>query len=1092
MLKRFTLAIALLVLSTSALMAQMTTSGIVGKITDANGEPIVGAVVKATHEPSGTFYSTATNVEGRYTIAGMRVGGPYTVEINYIGYADDVKSNLYLQLGEDLRVNSSMKEDAVMLGEVVITGKTDAGKTGAGMNIGSAQLSEIPSLNHNVGDFVRITPQATVTESGAMMFAGANNRYNSFQIDGAMNNDVFGLTANGSNGGQAGANPVSMETVDQLQVAVAPFDVRQSGFTGGSINAVTKSGTNQFHASVYTYLQNKSFIGKKYQLVDGTDSGELGSQHDNIFGATIGGPIVKNKLFFFASYERSDKAYDNIYGPGSKVSKVDGTLAQACLDYVIKEAKAQGYDYAASLGTPKEYTQSHKASVKLDWNINDKHKATFRWSLVSGKQLNQTASAGTLVADSYAYDFITNTNTFTAELNSRFNDKVSNELHLSYVRVRDHRQPGIAMPMIQVGNVGSGTLCLGNERSSMANALNQDIYTLTDNLSFYLDNHTLTVGTHNEIYRFGNLFLQDFYGTYYFSGGPVMENGVVTSLGTMTQFRFGMANTDLTGDPRWFARFTAGQFGFYLQDKWNVTDRFNLTYGARIDIPVMFDTPAENVRFNKDAELNGWNMKTNNKISSMPMVSPRIGFRYDLSKESNQSVVLRGGLGVFTGRVPFVWISNNFSNTGVMTVSYNTGSNSKGVDKQFILNPDPMKQIVNAPISKDAQGKYLIQRSAQTINAFDKNFRYPQTLRANLALDARFLGIDWTFEALWAGNINDMLVQNLNITETGKTLCEQYGLDASRYGDNRPMFQRGGFAMETYDDDKSKQYSGIYYLTNTSKGHTVSLSAKAEKSFNFGLDVAASYTYTDSRTVNNGSSSVAASNWQYNYTYTNPNDPEVARSSFCFPHSIVASVYYHLNWPGSSKIKNTTTFGLLYQGTSGTPYSVYMYNDMNGDGGTNDLMYIPTDKEIDYLYEKGMFFAGDSKTKAKYTPEEQVANYKQWLASEKYIKDHRGQYFERNAANQDFVHRFDFHIDHKFGFRVASQMHYLTVGFDILNVGNLFNKKWGRTYGSTSYYQPVTWQSGKLYFDKPGDFNMRSYSDYYSRWRGQLSVKYSF
>mgnify|MGYP002589093276 CR=1 FL=1 len=1046
--------------------AQVTTASLSGKVTDENKEAIIGATVQAIHVPSGTHYGAITNTEGRYTIQGMRAGGPYKVEISYIGYQSEVFSDVQLSLGETLPLNATMKESSEVLGEVTVVGKAgvDANKTGAAMYLSSEKMAELPSLNHNVSDVVRMSPQVRVTDAGAMYFAGANNRYNSFQIDGAMNNDVFGLTSNGSNGGQAGVNPVSMETIDQIQVSVAPFDVRQSGFTGGSINAVTKSGTNEFHGSAYGYFQNYNLIGSKYKMVNGNDSEALGSQHDNTYGITLGGPIIKDKLFFFANYENTDKALTNVYGKGASASNVDGDVAQKILDKVIADAAAQGVTYNASLGNASDYTKSNKLGLKLDWNINQKHHASFRWSLVDGKSLNSTSSASSLVANSYSYDFKTKTNTLTFELQSRFNENINNEFHASYVRVRDQRDPSSPFPMIQIGNVGDGTLYLGNERSSMANKLDQDIYSITDNLTWYMGNHTLTAGTHNELYTFENLFIQDAYGTYIYSNVDDFYAGKVN------RFRYGQANTDVTGDPRWAAKFSAGQLGFYVQDKWNVTDNFDLTYGLRMDMPLFLDTPVENEGFNADAAANGWDVKTNQKLSSSPMWSPRVGFRWNLDAKRNY--VLRGGLGVFTGRVPFVWLSNNFSNTGIQTTSYSvyptwnaqTGTSQvNGKDLQIIYNPNG--QSVNLPASSAGTPS----KSAQTVNVFDKDFKFAQTLRANLAFDARFAGIKWTFEGLYAKTLNDMMVENLNISATGKTFAEQYGLSF----DNRPMYSKG-------------DYSGIYKLVNTDGGYTWNLSAKAEKNFDFGLDMMASYTYTNSKTINNGTSSVAASNWQYNYTHGDPNHPELSTSAFNTPHQVMVSAYYHFG-KTTERHSDVTTIGLIYQGTSGTPYTVYMNGDMNGDNGYNDLLFIPTDAQVDEMLAKGMF-----KATTAYTAEQQAANYKQWLGNENYMKDHRGEYFERYEANQNFVHRFDFHADRKFGFMVGKRMNYIQIAFDMLNVGNFFNTKWGRTYSTTSYYSPVTYSKGQYQFLHNGDFDMRSYSDFYSRWRAQISLKYSF
>lgn len=1043
----FLMAVMLMIATIAG--AQVTTSSLSGKVTDTTKEPVIGATIQVVHEPSGTVYGTISNADGRYTIQGMRPGGPYKVSISYIGMRTKDLDGLTLQLGETLRLDAELEENAELLDEVVVVGRAgiDASKTGAAMSLNANEINRMPSISRGIADVTRLNPQVRVTNSGAMYFAGTNNRYNSFQIDGAMNNDVFGLTSNGSNGGQAGTQPVSMETIEQIQVNVAPFDVRQSGFTGGAVNAITKSGTNEFHGSVYGFGNNQHLIGSKYRMMNGLTSDKYMDQDEYQAGITFGGALIKNKLFFFANYEKANQTYQNPYSIGNTASRVDATVANGILARLQEMAAEQGVAYNGSLAGTDVYTKSDKGGLKLDWNISDRHKASFRWSLVSARQLNSASSSSNLNASDYSYDFVSKTNSFVAELQSRFNEKLSNEFRASYVRVRDERQPGNPFPMISISGVGDGTLNLGNERSSMANALDQDIWSFTDNLTWYLGNHTLTFGTHNEFYNFSNLFIQDAYGSYYFNSPDDFYSG------NIARFRFGQANVDVTGDSRWAPSFGAGQIGFYAQDKVNIGDNLDVSFGVRMDIPLFFDKPVENTAFNEFSASQGWNYKTNSKLRSTPLFSPRLGFRWSMD-ESNK-YVLRGGLGIFTGRIPFVWLSNNFSNTGIQLSSYDSRSNS---DLSVILNPE--QQMQNA-------GK-LTASGSQLINVFDKDFKFAQNLRANLAMDFKFAGIDWTAEAIYSKTLNDILYQNLAVDLTGATLGETY---SSLDFDTRPMLAQ---------IDGAGTYSGIYALSNTSKGYTYNLSLQGRKSFDFGLDLMASYTYTKSKTQNNGTSSVAQSNWQYNYTIGNPNDPELANSAFNVPHTIRVSAFYTKKW----KADRSTTIGLIYTGSTGVPYSIYYNGDLNGDGGYNDLMYIPTDAQVDQ-----MNFTATS----AYTAEQQRTNFKAWLANEDYIKEHRGEYFERYAANEKFEHHFDLHLSHKIGFMVGKNMRALEFSLDIINIGNLLNEDWGHTSASSGYYSPVTYRgNGNFQFLHDADYTVHSYSDYYSRWRGQVGVKFTF
>lgn len=1070
----------------STAIAQITTSGVKGLI-KANGEDVIGATITVTHVPTGAVYRSVTNSVGRFTIQGMRAGGPYTVEISYIGYKTKEIKNVTLKLGEMSDLSTQLEEDAHALGEVVVKGKLglDASKTGAATSYSAKDIANMPSISHSIGDITRMNPMVSVSQSGAMSFAGVNNRYNSFQVDGAVNNDVFGLTSNGQNGGQAGSQPISTETIDQVQVSVAPFDVRQSGFTGGAINAITKSGTNTFHGSVYGNWLNKDLIGSKYTLMNGKDSQKYDDETDYRYGVTLGGPIIKNMLFFFANYEKSNKEYPNNYGYGSEASKL-GTEGFNIADEVLSILKEKGYN--ASYNNPKNYTKSDKAGIKLDWNINDKHKATFGWRMVNAKQLNSNSTAGYLNASDYQYDFVSKTNTFTTELNSSFSEKINNQFQASYVSVRDHRDPKGIAPMIQIKNVGGGTLCLGTERSSTANSLNQDIITFTDNLNWYVNNHTLTFGTHGEYYKFKNLFIQDNYGTYYFNnfddfkmfanGQTVAQSvdsktGKITYYNTLNQYRFCAANVAVTGDPRWAPEFAAGQIGFYAQDKFNVTPNFELTYGLRMDIPLFFDTPTENAEFNASAAKQGWNVVTNHKLSSTPMWSPRVGFRWNIEKEHN--MILRGGAGIFTGRIPFVWLSNNFTNTGIQTSVYNVygssglkdGKQNTGKLSDVSLIVDPYKQSENTE---------KLGTSNQAINVFDKDFKFTQNLRLDLALDFTLAGIDFTLEGVLSKNLNDIYYKDLTCTEAGKTLGETY---ESLSFDNRPMFAK----ITSTEDANLKKFTNVYMLDNTSRGYSYNLSLSAVKRFDFGLDLAASYTYSRSKSVNCGTSSVAQSNYNYNYTYQNPNSPELGFTAFNVPHQIKASAFYHKDYAEHWN----TTVGLIYTGTSGSPYSLYYYGDLNQDGSNgNDLMFIPTDEQIDKM---------QFKANKNYTAEEQKENFREWIANDGYMSKHRGEYFKRYADNLPFESHFDFHLAQTYKFKVGAQVHSVELSFDVLNVGNMFNKKWGRytSTGTAKYYSPVTYSgNGQFQFLHPGNYEMRSYDDYYSRWRGQLGLKYTF
>ena len=594
----------------------------------------------------------------------------------------------------------------------------------------------------------------------------------------------------------------------------------------------------------------------------------------------------------------------------------------------------------------------------------------------------------------------------------------------------------------------------------MANGLDQDVYTFEDNLTWLRGSHAFTFGTHNEVYKFSNLFLPNLYGAYTFNSPQDffdVVNGTADG-SKIASYAVTQGNIDVTGNALWAPSFSAAQLGFYLQDKWDATNNFQLTYGLRMDIPVFFDAPTENVEFNKWAADNDYSFKTNRKLSSTPMWSPRVGFRWDI--KNDRKFILRGGVGVFTGRIPFVWLSNSFSNTGVQTSKYNV---QKNPNVQLILNPN----------EQNKNTENLKASGSQEVDVFDKNFKFAQNLRLNLGFDFNLLGIDWTAEAIFSKTLNDIYYKNLAYEESGKTVGQELGLP----WESRPSYQKVKSASK---------YSGIYAMYNTSKGYSYNLSLQGTKRFAFGLDLSASYTFTQSKSVSSAVSSQALSNWNNTHTYRFSNNPELANSAFNIPHLVKASAFYHLNW-GPKKLF-TTTVGLIYQGQSGSPYSLLYKGDINGDNSrSNDLIYIPTDDEIDKMQFKEI---------KGIEPEQQRQNMKEWLANTRYVKNHRGEFYKRYADNLPFESHFDFHFDQKFGIKIGKYVHRLEVSMDIMNVANLLNKKWGRTlsssYGS-EFISPITYNGdGTFSFSYEPTDPVKYASDYYSRWRGQVGVKYTF
>ncbi len=1047
--------------------AQVTTSSLNGYVGEKGGESLVGATIVAVHVPSGTQYVATANDEGRFVINGMRAGGPYTVQISYIGMNTIEYKDVYLKLGDPYEINAEM-ESSNELEAIVVIGENafNASQTGASSSFNLKTVESIPTIDRSVYDVAKLSPQASVSKNGGISFAGSNNRYNSFQIDGAIANDAFGLASSGTNGGQTGANPVSMDAIEEIQVVVAPFDVRQSGFTGGAINAITKSGTNQIKGTFYTYFNNQNLIGTTAGDVDKRE--KYDQQMSQTYGITIGAPIIKNKLFIFASGEYYKKEYPEMDTPANgtynstplsaEVFDSKGNSLGNIFNEDMAAAMINHYEKLFNMKTGESYGQhqvkdrSVNAMVRLDWNINNDHKMMFRYQFMDAFADQYSAGATSYKFNGSAYKMVNKTNTFVLELNSRFSESVSNEFRATAVLVRDKREIAYAGPNVYIDSDNIG-FSLGSEYSSGANAMNSDAYTLTNNLSIYKGNHNITIGTHNELFKFNNLFLQGAYGSYYYKTvADFMADNPY-------QYRYAYSDPTLTnGNTRWAATTWAAQFGLYVQDEWKPTRNFTLTYGLRADVPLLLNKPTRNDQFNEDILTIA--PKVNAKVGEIPsakvLLSPRIGFRWFLDDE--HKMLLRGGAGLFTGRVPFVWLSNAYNNTGMETKSM-TVSN---LPSDFPFTNNPYKDIV--------EGGFSGKLGKATINTLSKNFKYPQVFRVNLGYDYNFAeGWKFKFDALYSKTLNNVYFKNLAITSKKDVYAVSESVAAGNANSRAPYF--------TIDN----QYYAIVALENTNKGYTYSFSGQVEKSFDWGLNLMASYTFGHSYSVNDGTSSVAYSNWKYNYS-VNTNAPELSFSSFDRPHKVMAMVSY--TTPLFARGLQTN-IALTYEGSSGQRYTYSMNEsvDFNGDGQKgNSVLYIPTESEVGQ-----MTWANPA----------DAAKFEAHIRNDDYLRKNRGKWSERNAGIAPFEHHFDLHIAQDFFYDKESGRK-LQLVVDFINLSNLLNREWGMSYNAT--YTLSVLDVTSLTKDAKGNmtptykYNPREleYGDFYSRWRCQLGLRLTF
>ncbi len=1060
-----------------SIIAQVTTSSISGKVTDMDGIVLIGATVKAVHEPSQSVYGTNTNSEGFYRISNLRVGGPYTITITYTGYSTLEIKELSLRLGEQERFDVKLNESSVSTEPIIVTAKQgSAGQyMGTSTNIGVDDINNLPTISRSINDFIRLTPQSA-GYGGGVTIGGVNNRFNAIYIDGAINNDVFGLASSGTNGGQTGISPFSLDILDQLQVVLSPYDVSMSGFAGGGINAVTRSGTNEFKATAYNYFKNQNTYGKDNGVLAERLDIERARVNDFIerqYGFSVSGPIIKNKLFFFVNTElQADET--PVPFNANEYTGVDGRVSTNDLDN-LRNHLINTYNYdPGSYGNTSRNLDGTKFFGKINYTINNNHNLVFRHQYTNAEQFNRNAGNRNLInfSNNGIY-FPSTTNSSALEFNSIFGESYSNNLILSYVRVRDNRSTlGDRFPYVRIDDEANGSIQFGSEQFSTANQLNQDILTLTNNFRIYKKNHTYTIGTHNEFYSIYNLFLRQNFGYYRYASLDDFING-----GLPTQFQRTYA---LPGADDGAADFNAMQFGIYGQDEWRVNDKLSLSLGLRLDLPVILDNPREDNYFNETAlpEIQKYyDLANDTKAGQAPspqlMFSPRVGFSYILDEKSKQQ--LRGGAGVFTSRIPFVWPGAMFTNNGLTAGSVDLRA---GRDEMIPFNPNPDTQITDPNFSVP---------SGQ-MDLFTDGFRYPQVFRTNIAYDFILpFDIQTTVESFYTKTLNNILYTNINSDPTVK-----HNLTGGP--DNRPVY-----VNQSIDNT----YTAAYLASNTSQGYTYNFSLNLAKDFDFGLKASVAYAWTDAFALSEGTSSQNSSQWRGQVHVNGRNNPEFGRSDFAIGHRVVTALSYTKNWTKNKLFG--TTISLFINSQSGVPYSYviggpFAAQNLSGETGSvsanRGLVYIPGSENDINLVD---YQAGD----VTVTAAEQWQRLNNFIEDDKYLSKNRGQYAEKNGSFAPFTNLIDFSIRQDIGLKIGNQTHRFQISADIFNLGNLLYEKWGTVYtvrgNFNNYYlytfegyeadgttPKYTFREDNIGLDK---FNINPIE---SRWRMQLGIRYLF
>ncbi len=1059
------LVFCFLILNSVLILAQgVTTSSMTGIVKSDKGEVLPGANVVVVFEPTGAKYGANSRSNGQYNISNMRIGGPFTIKVSFVGFKTQQKQNVYLNLGQEFRQDFVLIEEAISGAEVLVTADgndiINSNREGATTNVNPQMVQDLPTLKRSVRDLTRLDPRS----DGNYSFGGKNWLYNNISLDGSYFNNPYGLD-DPSPGGQANAEPFSYDAVDQVQISIAPFDVREGGFTGAGINTVTKSGTNEVKGSIYSYLRNESLLGNN---VRGQKVVADPSLSYNQSGISVSGPIIPNELFFFLNAEidrREDPGSNFVANRGKDGFGISRVRASA-LDSIRNRLKnVYGYETGPYENYTHE-TQSEKLLLKLDWLINDDHKVMFRYNrldarrdlgphpfVLSPNNTGRGPNENTLPFRNSGYKINNKLNSYALEVNSRF-DNISNRFFASYNRFRDSRDPFSApFPTIQIaeGVDGITYTTAGHEPFSINNILDQDVVQITNNLSYYLDDHVFTVGVNYESFSFYNSFNIFRHGLFFLPYGWFPGTATFSSLqqffdathpDSVNKAKF---NSFIGTGPFKGENTDVGQFSLYAQDEYLVSSDFNLTYGIRVDFPIYFTKLVANpfstdtLKNLLDENGNPEKLDQSKFPDSGPLFSPRIGFNWDVTGEKETQ--LRGGTGIFTGRVPFVWLGNVVSNPG--------------------QNPNLPAHL----------------RSFD-LNAADPNFKWPQVWTTNIAIDKKLLyDIFGTLEVLYGKDLNAVYIRNADLKKPTRYLP-----------DGRPYYKDSTGGTNELNPDGG---AGVYTIDNTSEGYNYSITAQLRKAFENGLFTSVSYTYLEAKS-NMKSTEIASVLWQGNPVQGNPNKPELSYSEFGVRNRISGVASYGYDWTENNK----TTFGMFFEiaegnrftGAGGNRYSYTYAGDLNGDGYSNDLIYIPKNQsEINFDPSGG-------------TAAAQWAALNAFIEQDDYLKANRGKIAERFGALNPWFSNIDLKILHELSFMVGAQKHAFQISADILNFGNLINSDWGvRKVASSSATSPLQFTNAFTSSGAPiFKFNSALKSTFVddlglsSRWQMQIGVRYLF
>ncbi len=1050
------LAGVLTLVSAGPVLAQaVTTSAITGRVTTQAGEPLSTIQIVVINQATGTQQGVLTRADGRYNFPGLRPGGPYRVEARGIGYATEFVEDLFLTLGQTERIDFVLAQQAIAVAGIDVLGERagaviSRGRTGTGSVISEDVVTTSPTISRDFTDFIRLTPQMTASTPGTSA-GGRNNRYNNIQIDGAVNNDLFGLAASGTPGGQADARPITLEAIQEFQVNLAPFDVRQGSFTGANINAVTRGGTNDLRGTAAFFGRNDSFIGK-FEDFAGTTSSPVGEFEQWDLAFSLGGPLVRDRAHFFVAGEISRRTDPYPAIPGVNTGVPAGSISAADINEIARISRDElNYDVGA-IGEFPRSTDSNNIFARLDFQLTPEHRLTLRHNLVDASADRSHGGTGANFGfGTSGHLFTSTTNSTVAQLNSNFGGGVFNEFRAGLTIIRDARDIGTPFTRIRVDMGGANNVQFGPDNFSGRNALDQDVLEITNDLNFSRGSHNFTVGTSNEFFRFSNLFVRNPFGFWRFPSLTAFQARQASSY----EYSFLLPGGDE------LAEFPVRRWSLYAQDRWDVTEDFTLTYGVRFDLTQLPQAPRDNPVVSRSDV----GRSTAEVPESALQFNPRVGFNWDVY--GDRTTQLRGGLGLFSGRTPFVWISNAYGNTGVDYVRFTC---SGAAVPAFTANPNAQ------PDSCVGTGTAF---APNEVNTVDPDYQFPQVFRASAALDRDLgmYGMIGTLEGLYTKTLQDIKYQNLLISRN-TSLEEREG--RAQY--TRTFLQAGTGEIPVGD---------VIDISNTGEGYAYSLTAQLQRPTQDGIGFNAAYTFSDAFDVNRGGSSQAISNWRFNPTAGDPNDLPAARSNFVIRHRLLASVNTELAFVD----RFPTRLSLVYVGESGQRYTFVYAGDANGDGQTeNDLIWVPADQSQVRFFDNA---AGTDSNRPSLTPAQSWANLNDFIERTACLREARGTIIDRGACEEPWSNRFDLRLSQEIP-TIGTQR--AEISLDILNVANLLNSSWGRREFISNEAFPLVGirnrndvENGRVLMQPFGPLETaNSIQNLGSRYQVQLGVRYSF